>query len=193
MIPSFNASMVLPPFIGADPTTRAGMSPYKVTMLQIVERFAISPDRIAILNGLISYRAALVAAGIKIGFQWLDGSFVENVEVSRKRPPKDIDIVSIAHRPKFLDPAQDQQWFNQHSNLFDPDYTSNNFHCDAYFIDLGKRPDLIVDDTRYWFGLFSHQRETSLWKGMLQVNIDADDTDAMLKLNELAQQGAINA
>jgi hypothetical protein len=45
-------------------------------------------------------------------------------------------------------------------------------------VDLDKKPFLIVDDTRYWFGLFSHQRVTSLWKGMLSVSLQSDDDAA---------------
>ena len=37
---------------------------------------------------------------------------------------------------------------------------------------------IIVDDTKYWFGLFSHQRNSSLWKGMLSISLDSDDMEA---------------
>lgn len=56
--------------------------------------------------------------------------------------------------------------------------------CGAcYPIDLDKPPELLVDDSRYWFGLFSHQRETSLWKGMIKVPMQAQaDDDSALEL-----------
>jgi hypothetical protein len=51
----------------------------------------------------------------------------------------------------------------------------------------------VVDDTRYWLGLFSHQRDTLLWKGILKVAM-ADDNDgaALTLLNEREhQQGGV--
>jgi hypothetical protein len=34
----------------------------------------------------------------------------------------------------------------------------------------------------FWFGLFSHQRETALWKGIVQIELDADDAAAVALL-----------
>lgn len=52
---------------------------------------------------------------------------------------------------------------------------------DAFFIDLLDPPELVVDASRYFLGLFSHQRITMIWKGMLQVRLDdaQDDADAL--------------
>lgn len=179
MIPSFSASMVLPPFVGDNPGVRAATSPYKVTMLDLVKRFATSPDRVALLKGLLSYRRALLDSGIVDGFQWLDGSFVEDVERLRKRSPRDIDLVTFASRPAASFGPDQYQWIEANGQLFDREKTKEKFCCDAFFIDLQKRPDLLVDDTRYWFGLFSHQRATSLWKGMIQVPMQSNDDDAI--------------
>ncbi|NMG16636.1 DUF6932 family protein [Aromatoleum bremense] len=62
--------------------------------------------------------------------------------------------------------------------IFDPRATKRRYLCDAYLVDLDRRSEMLVEDTKYWFGLFSHQRETSLWKGMLQVPLCADDDRA---------------
>jgi hypothetical protein len=185
MIPQINASMVLPPFVGHDPGRRAATSPYLVSMAEVVERFATSSVRVAILRGLLSYRGALLRAGLVDGFQWLDGSFVEDIETSRKRGPRDIDIVTFASSP--ADIANWGAWLRDHEGLLNPQRTKAEFLCDAYFVDFRKRPDLLVDDTRYWFGLFSHQRESSLWKGMLKVPLLSDDVEAEALLNAMAR------
>lgn len=179
--------MVLPPFVGDDPGMKASMSPYDVTMLALVERFATSIERVAILRGLLSYRRALFQIGLVDGYQWLDGSFVEDVEASRKRAPKDIDLVTFASSP--ADATERMTWFRANTNLFDARKTKQAFMCDAYFVDFRKRADLLVDDARYWFGLFSHQRGTTLWKGMLKVPMlsdEAGDDPALTLLNMLA-------
>ncbi|MBE2295247.1 MAG: hypothetical protein IAF00_09855 [Phycisphaerales bacterium] len=174
MIPAFNLSGVLPPFLGPSPTGRTEMSPYAVSMVEVVKHFATSHERIHILTGLLDFRAALRAVGIVDGFQWLDGSFVEDVEKMRNRAPADVDIVTFAHRPT-ASPDEWRRLVSDHLYLFDPRITKAQYHCDAYFVDLDKKPFLVVDDTRYWFGLFSHQRVTSLWKGMLSVPLQSDD------------------
>jgi hypothetical protein len=99
VIPAFGQSDVLPPFIGADATVRAQCSPYVTTCTEIVRRFGISRERLVILRGLLDYRAALSSIGIVHGFQWIDGSFVEDCETIRQRPPGDVDVVTFAYRP----------------------------------------------------------------------------------------------
>lgn len=177
MIPAFNVSGVLPPFVGDSPAIKAAMSPYPTSMTELVKRFATSSERINILLGLIAYRAELRTLGFLDGFQWIDGSFVEEVESTRNRPPADVDVVTFARRPAMS--AAD--WFNvvqTNASLFDQAAVKSQFKCDAYLVDLGIDAALIVTDTRYWFGLFSHQRDTALWKGMLAVPLDSDDTQA---------------
>jgi hypothetical protein len=160
------------------------MSPYSGSMQAVVERLATSLERVSILRGLISYRRALLQIGLVDGYQWLDGSFVEDVESARMRAPRDIDIVTFASSP--ADAADRMAWFEANKNLFDPRNTKKEFMCDAYFVDFRNSAKFLVDDTRYLFGLFSHQRETSLWKGMLKVPLLSDDVDAELLLSNIA-------
>lgn len=167
----------MPPFLGENPTQRIEMSPYVVSIADVVKRYATSEERVRILVGLLEFRAALRSVGIVDGFQWLDGSFVEHVEETRGRAPADMDVVTFARRP-MESPHEWKRLVNDHLYLFEPRATKTRYHCDAYFVDLSKNPFLIVDDTRYWFGLFSHQRVTSLWKGMLSVPLQSDDDAA---------------
>lgn len=176
MIPAFNESNVLPPFCGGNPASPTALSPYNASMCELVARFGGSPARQAILNGLLAYRQVLRDRGLTEGFQWIDGSFVENVEVSRGRAPADVDVVTFARRPEALrDNAAWRTFVATSRELFDPRVTKQCYLCDAYFVDLDKRSEMVVDDTRYWFGLFSHQRDTSLWKGMVKVPLRSDD------------------
>lgn len=182
MIPAHTHSHVLPPFTGTDPTVQTGVSPYDVSMMMIVDRFATSPERVRILNGLLSYRAALAAAGFVSGYQWVSGSFTENVEVDRGRPPGDVDIVTIASRPlAAADPLAWKTFVLTNANLFNPASTKQVFECDAYFIDLNLPPVSLVSRVSYWYGLFSHKRD-GLWKGMLRVPLGSDDAPAQQKL-----------
>lgn len=185
MIPSHNESGVLPPFLGDNPAARAAMAPYHVSLLEVVNRFATSQDRINILTGFIAYRDALRKFGFLNGFQWVNGSFLEDVETKLHRSPNDIDIVTFSYRPAGYEDAT--SWMNlvgSRPDLFDPDETKNNFLCDAYFVDLSLgKPAYLVDQTKYWFGLFSHQRDTFLWKGMLEIPLTDDDSDVAVLLS----------
>ena len=181
MIPELNQSGVLPPFIAEKgPTDPASMAPYRATITEFVLRYAQSPERITILKGLLEYRKKLKELGVTQGFQWLDGSFVENVELNRGRPPADVDLVTFAERPHTH--RESDKWKGLVSNnkeIFYPDESKEKYLCDAYFVDLNINPIHIVNSARYWFGLFSHQRESYLWKGMIEIPIQCSDEEAL--------------
>jgi hypothetical protein len=186
LFPPFNASGVIPPFFGDDPTSRSG-SPYKTDLATISARLAQTDHRKEIFRGLLRYRAALRAVGIAVGFQLLDGSFTENCESNRGRAPSDVDLVTFSYLPVL--PHEVADFAQQHQALFDHDMVKEEYKCDAFFVDLAKDARLVVEDTMYWYGLFSHQRETFLWKGMLRVPLNADDAIAMAALEGEVQSG----
>jgi hypothetical protein len=101
-IPNFDANLVLPPHLG-DPRELAQLSPYPCTPLELCQQFATSPERRQILDGLLRFRGLLGQAGFATGFQWFDGSFLENIEAREARPPVDLDVVTffIPHDPAF--------------------------------------------------------------------------------------------
>lgn len=182
MIPKFEESGVLPPFIGTCPTQPANQAPYKVTLETFVEHFATTKERKQLLIGFLEYRSTLKNSGVKNGFQWVDGSFVENVEKTRGRAPKDIDLVTFAHRPTGISPKDWSSFVEANKSLFSPEMAKTSYKCDAYFVDLDIPSKAIVSQTKYWFGLFSHQRATSLWKGMLEVDLSYNETELLHKL-----------
>ena len=53
---------------------------------------------------------------------------------------------------------------------------------DAIFIDMDIEPHLMIDNLTFYFSLFSHKRETFLWKGMLRVPLISDDIQAKARL-----------
>lgn len=181
MIPQFTPSGALPPFYGtATPVVGAGRAPYLVTPDELVARFATSPARNALLSSLFAYRQSLRDLGITDGFHWLDGSFVEDAEATKGRPPSDIDLVTFARRPHTAQADGDWQAFVAgNRSLFDG---TGAVGLDPYYVDLDLAPRDVVRRTAYWFGLFSHQRVTGLWKGMLQLDLAIDDSVAVASL-----------
>ena len=175
MIPSWNLSGVLPPFVGSDSTSPG--SPYWTTTEELAQRFAHSPARRMIFQGFLKYRQVLLGVGVHDAFQWLDGSFLEDVERVQNRIPQDIDLVTFGHLPGSpLDVAGKIAFRNGHLDLFEPVRTKARYLCDAYFVDLSLPPRKLVDRSKYWSGLFSHRRATYLWKGMVALDLASHDS-----------------
>lgn len=171
----------------------AHSSPYPVTTSELVQRFAISSARSMVLDGLLRYRAELRGLGFVQGFQWLDGSFVENVEARENRAPNDVDLVTFAHRPAGMDNIAIKRLLPTRPDLFDQERCKAGFHCDTNLVNLTTAPEWLITQTRYWYGLYSHRRGDALWKGMLQLPLDSDDTAARAALGLLWPQGDTNA
>lgn len=187
---SWNHQGVLYPIDPRSGATSRNRSPYKVSLNDFVLQFSTSPDRQNLLSGLLSFRSALHGAGISAGFQWLDGSFLERVESLRSCSPNDIDVVTFYILPV----GQTQQTLAaSHPQLFDHDYLKNNYHVDAYFFELkGSTIVRLIAETIYWYSLWSHQRNSLLWKGYLQVDLSpTNDIVALDHLNRIKSQGGL--
>lgn len=93
-IPAFDGILnVLPPHLGTNGKVEH-LSPYECIMQEVCERFATSSQRIGILRGFLALRQELWSLNLR-GFQWMDGSFVEDIEVQENRSPGDIDVVTF--------------------------------------------------------------------------------------------------
>lgn len=112
-IPQWNTLGLLPPIDPVNPTS-AERSPYPVALLDVILRFATSPERCKVLKGFLDYRAALHGMGLVNGFQWLDGSFTEQVETLERRSPRDIDVVTFVYTPDDFAPTDEQIGMLEH-------------------------------------------------------------------------------
>lgn len=177
-IPDFTAHGALPPFISGHATDPNARSPYQASMIEVVDRFCTSPERARLLKGLNAYRKHLHAGGFTSGTQWIDGSFVENVELLRRRPPNDIDVVTLFNRPlKYqLNAGSWPSDFTSHffPSYFDTKKMKPQYKCDTYPIDLDAGSRALVRNTTYWHGLFSDMREANTKKGIIEVSLAVD-------------------
>jgi hypothetical protein len=182
-IPVWNALGLLPPVDPADPISLE-RSPYPVSLRDLVMRFSTSSERMEILRGFLEYRVELHRLGLVEGFQWLNGSFTEHIELIERRHPGDIDVVTFVQTPADFAPGPDDL------HLFDHDAVKARFKVDSYFIE----PELLTHrelafSSAYWYGLFSHRR-TQAWKGFLQIDLAPDeDADAAAWLSGRLSQG----
>ena len=186
-IPPWNSSAVLPPIRPGQAGHSADRSPYRVTLIDVVERFAQSHERIRILRGLIGYRKDLSEAGIHSGFQWLDGSFMEHKEQIEGAAPNDIDVVTFYLLPN----GQNQKTLiADHPEVFDRETVQKKYPVDAFCHQLGDA--LIPNDIRqisYYYSMWSHRRN-GVWKGFVEVNLSSEEDErAMTLLDHLEREG----
>ena len=172
-IPAFDHNLVLPPHAG-DPRVPGDLSPYPCTTLDVVQHFATTPERVKILRGFLNFRKQLDAHGLVCGYQWLDGSFLEDIETSESRPPNDLDILTIYWG---YDDSFQIQLMSRFPEFADRNLSKQSFQLDHFPVDAGFRPDVTVDQTRYWIQLFTHNRN-GVWKGMLKIDLNTPDIDA---------------
>lgn len=181
-IPSFDHNHILPPHLG-NPANPADISPYVSNIEDFCKRFATSKERIEILKGFINLRIQLTNIGVIEGFQWVDGSFLENIEVIEGRPPNDIDVVTF-HKP--ISVQLKIQISKNHQNLISPTLSKSLYHTDHYLMNYCESPEKTVQMIKYWLQLFSHNRNGQ-WKGMVELPLNTyqDDQNALQYLNSL--------
>ncbi len=190
-IPPWNSIGVIPPVSATSPTG-AERSPYEVSLSELVLRFGTTPMRRQILDGFLRYRGRLHAAGLTRGFQWLDGSFLENIELIESRSPNDLDVVTFFS----LAPGDTQLAAESRApdafprNSPDRAVFKATFFVDPYLVNLGAPSVRLVQSSTYWYSLWSHRRDAS-WKGYLQVDLDpTEDAGAAIHLSTSSSLGA---
>ncbi len=165
-------------------------SPYFLSLPEFVHRFGQSVERRSLINGLLRYRALLQQAGVGAGFQWINGSFVEDVERIRGRPPADIDVVSFISLPTGV---SELDFYGSHGEIFDRDYIKSYFPIDGYIVAMDPtRPEtvlLAIRNAVYWYSVWSHTREHR-WKGYIELDLDSEgDPGAWQLIQEMTAEG----
>ena len=185
-IPNWNSRGVLPPVNSADPIS-SDQSPYRVSLIDFVLRFGNTEPRQQIVTGFLNFRSALQAIDLVNGFQWIDGSFVENIEMIEGRAPRDIDVVTFFHMP---DGENQETLLQATPRLFDPPATKEDYRVDAYFVQLNTdMPEPLVGQSAYWNRLWSRRRNGQR-KGYVQIDLSpADDQEAKSKLDSMVNEG----
>lgn len=182
-VPSFTIHGVLPPYVGANGPggSPSDMSPYEATVLEVVARFSSTAERRSILRDWLQHRQEMQAHGLVHGFQWIDGSFVED------KIPADIDVITYFRRPRaHQSDAAIVDLFTNEEDVFRRRPIKARLKVDAMFVDLDAKAENVVLLTRYYGSLFSHRRGDDLWKGMVSVPMDAaSDATAIAYLDAL--------
>ncbi|MGV0921850.1 DUF6932 family protein [Empedobacter falsenii] len=174
MIPDFDHNHVTPPHIG-DPRKEEDISPYYSNTLEFVTKFGTSIERVDILKKFLEFRQKLSEYGFTNGYQWLDGSFTENIEILENRAPRDLDIITLYDQPIFTN-DQILNISNNFKSFFDSEISKREYKLDHYPFNYTNNPDFTVKYTTYWIQLFSHNR-LGVWKGIIKVDLNTPEID----------------
>ena len=174
-IPDWDGGGVIPPIDPLDPTS-FNRSPYRASLVDVMERFGDSATRRGLMAGLLGFRAELHRAGLTAGFQWINGSFVENAEYSRGRAPGDVDVVTFFYVP---DGHTRESLVRAFPGAFDKIAAKRDFGVDSYFVGLNQTyAEILVNLSAYWYGLWSHTKDRLRWKGFVEVDLDPGEDEA---------------
>ncbi|MDC5255326.1 DUF6932 family protein [Acinetobacter nosocomialis] len=186
MIPEFNMAGVIPPIRPEQPGYSPDRSPYIADIESVVTRFGTTQARINILRGFLAYRKCFYDLGVTEGFQWINGSFCQDIENIEHRDPGDIDVVTFYYIPKF-EKGPDQIFIDSFFRLLDTDYTKPHFKVDAYGMQLGTTfLPATIKQLSYWYSMWSHRKSDNMWKGFIQVSLSPEaDEQAIIALNQI--------
>ena len=171
IIPEWDSRGVLPPIYPGVSNTSPLRSPFSVSLLDLVLRFATTEERCKILCGFLNYRKELHSIGLDTGFQWINGSFVEDIETLQERPPHDIDVVTFFEVPTGESQAN---IVAKCPELFDLHSVKQKYLTDSRFVSLTTvvgTEKRLVERSTYWYSVWAHQKSTFLWKGFLQIDL----------------------
>jgi len=121
------------------------------------------------------------------GFQWIDGSFVEDIERTERRKPNDIDIVTFHYVPYG---HTEESFYHEFQDLFDEESIASKYAVHAHYVYLGSdQIEFVIENCTYWYSLWSHRRDR-IWKGYLQLGLANDDDNAARReIDRLASEG----
>jgi len=118
----------------------------------------------------------MATGGFSSGIQFLDGSFVEDVEANQMRDPGDIDVFSLLQMP--VSYAQNAAawstvgWPFWRNEIVDRPKNKARFELDTY-AEIYPQPGMReIKTIIYWYSLFGHQKSTGEWKGFAAVPLD---------------------
>ena len=190
-IPEWNDAGVLPPIDEIRPTS-VRRSPYKISLSDLIQRLGSNEKRRYLLARFLEYRSALHNLGLNSGFQWIDGSFVENIERIQHRNPRDIDVVTFAYLPTN---QSKRSFLRSCPNILNPILAKERYNVHAFFVHLdileGEKSERLVASSAYWYSLFSHQRNLC-WKGFLRVDLSPEyDKFAKSNLQVFSEENSV--
>lgn len=110
--------------------------------------------------------------GLSHGYQWINGSFAQDVERLEGRPPGDIDIVNFLYLPDGHSQASFMAANPKAMDVFLPQKAKALYGMDAYTLVLGgEASPFFIKQITYWYSMWSHRKSDDAWKGFVEVEL----------------------
>jgi hypothetical protein len=171
MLPPFNKNGLLPAYLDS-PTKAETCSPYFVTMPHLCKALGGTDARKALLINLIKFRLEQNRCGF-VGYQWIGGSFTES-----NKEPSDIDVITFRRLARPL-PFHLE---GLSENISNHEFVMSEYRIDNHYVRFEWSGEEIAEKSKHWYSLFSHQRQTGLWKGFIKVPMNPALDKAALKI-----------
>jgi hypothetical protein len=184
-LPDFDHNHVLPPFINESPGNPANHSPYVCSINEFCEKFATTPTRIHLLKNFVKFRIKIHDSKITEGFQWVDGSFLENKEKALDQNPNDIDVATFF---QVTSPDTEQKVKTDFPDFSHRKLAKDNYKLDHLLIHIpALNPYDLIRSTNFISKLFSYSRR-GVFKGLVEIHLNTIDEDiaALEYLEKLA-------
>lgn len=167
-IPPFGPTGLLPAQWPGRTTTKAGRdtSPYVCHPMHLVHRYGFSEERRVLLRKFFEWRAAIYAMGIRRGANLIGGSFVDDCEAMRGRPPADIDVLTVYGDALGLDSTP---LLRLNDELHDGAGKAR-FGVDAKLIALGYQPPLFAFTWAMNFTQLLSRDRSGMQRGLLLIS-----------------------
>ncbi len=174
MIPVPKPSGCLPAFLHTPAGNSNQRAPWLATPQEVVACFGSSKPRLRLIRNWLQHCLDIYNVAPVEGWQWLAGSFVED-DACRGRPPADIDVVLFYTIPNNKQASDD---LSNRNDLLDRNEVKQKYDLDLFVLEGPSQLAFVVEFSCYYFGLFSHRRNTMEWKGFLKVALDHTGRDA---------------
>jgi hypothetical protein len=153
------------------------VAPYRVTVAYFVEHFGFNAHRRRLLAGWFDYRARLHALGLRSGWHWVGGSFVD-----AKPEPRDIDQATFMDPNGAwpgLTPARRDAAMVANRELFHPAEAKARYGVDGRFVLLALHPWVFRMSAAFQ-AMYGHDK-AGTWKGFVEVDLAPDPNEASLR------------
>lgn len=173
-IPDFDHNNVLPPFINGRPGILTNHSPYICTIQEFCEKFATTEVRIELLTKFVEFRLKVHESEITSGFQWVDGSFLEDKEKALNKDPNDIDVATFF---QVSSPNTEDKIKNEFPEFINRGLAKDNYMLDNLLIHITPlAPYDLIRNTNFISKLFSYSRR-GVHKGMVEIHLNTPTND----------------
>lgn len=102
------------------------------------------------------------------------------MENTRGAHPNDVDVVTYFYLP---DGESQETLYHKNTLIFDNGQVKKAYRVDAYFCPLdGNVCENHIQQISYWYSMWSHCRDSFVWKGFLQTSLDPIETESAMQL-----------